>query len=347
MQVMPDKLRELLYRTSRTFALNIPKLPSPLEESVTIGYLLFRNADTIEDAYRLSKDERIAALEQYISVLENRNDRALVSGFAQQFSDEDRIDDSDHVTLLQYTPYLMDQLNELPEEYQKIIVEHVIRTSRGMQLWMQQFDGHNQLSLLRLKQLDDYCYTVAGIVGEMLTTLFSLYSPFIREGRLLYLRTLELGFAAGLQLTNIIKDSFRDHNEGRHYIPPQFIPLNSEEDSDRVIPMLTYAFRHLAQGIEYVLGLPDEEDGIRQFCLIPLALAASTLDQILLERDALYSGEDVKITRKTVFELLDAVEHVVVDNSLIRQWWHQLTSSLTDISLRFTDPLVAALTQER
>jgi cytochrome P450 len=120
-------------------------------------------------------------------------------------------------------------------------------------------DNHNSLSLRRLKQLDDYCYTVAGIVGEMLTTLFALYSPHIEEGRLLYLRTLEIGYAAGLQLTNIIKDSFRDHSEGRHYIPRQYLPVGPNDTSDIIIPILVYAYRHLIEGIEYVLGVPPED----------------------------------------------------------------------------------------
>lgn len=334
MKMMLDQLQVMLIAASRTFALNIPKLPSPLVEAVTLGYLLFRNADTIEDAYLWPKDERVKELDNFIEVVNRPHDLELANRFAQRFVQEDRIQDPSHVDLLRNTPFILEQLNHLPAEYSDVIIEHVTRTARGMQDWVQRHDHQNGLSLLRLKQLDDYCYTVAGIVGEMLTTLFALYSPHIEEGQLLYLRTLEIGYAAGLQLTNIIKDSFRDHTEGRHYIPRQYLPFEQDGASDRVIPILVYAYRHLLQGIEYVLGVPAEEVGIRKFCLIPVVLAAATLDRLLQDRNELYSGEDVKINRAKVFELLNQVDQVVGDNQLIQWLWKQLTDPLATAASR-------------
>lgn len=332
MPVMLDRLQTLLIGASRTFALNIPLLPSPLVEAVTLGYLLFRNADTIEDAYLWSKEQRVAELEKLIAVVNHPNNQRLAHKFATRYQHEERIQNPEHTELLRQTPFIMEQLAELPEPYIEVITEHVTRTARGMQSWVLRHDKHNSLSLRRLKQLDDYCYTVAGIVGEMLTTLFALYSPHIRDGRLLYLRTLEIGYAAGLQLTNIIKDSFRDHHEGRHYIPQQYLPLNPDDASDKVIPILVYAYRHLIEGIEYVLGVPAEETGIRKFCLIPVVLAAATLDRLLQHRAELYSGDDVKINRAKVFELLNQVDQVITDNQRIHQLWNQLTDPLVSAS---------------
>lgn len=331
MEGMPDRLHTLLVKASRTFALNIPLLPPPLVEAVALGYLLFRNADTLEDAYLWPKQRRIAELERFIEVVNHPDDPVLAREFAARYQQADQIQDPNHVEVLRETPYLMKQLSDLPAEYVQAITEHVVRTATGMQDWVLRHDDHNNLSLRRLRQLDDYCYTVAGIVGEMLTTLFALYSPHIEEGRLLYLRTLEIGYAAGLQLTNIIKDSFRDHGEGRHYIPSQYLPLGPDDTSEKVIPILVYAYRHLFQGIEYVLGVPAEETGIRKFCLVPIVLAGATLDRLLQHRADLYNGDDVKINRTRVFEPLNQVDQVVSDNQRIRQLWEQLT-----------DPLVSA-----
>jgi farnesyl-diphosphate farnesyltransferase len=44
-----DFCRRALPEVSRTFALNIPVLPAPLDLVVTIAYLLCRIADTLED----------------------------------------------------------------------------------------------------------------------------------------------------------------------------------------------------------------------------------------------------------------------------------------------------------
>jgi farnesyl-diphosphate farnesyltransferase len=342
MKVMLDRLQGLLIGASRTFALNIPKLPSPLVEAVTLGYLLFRNADTIEDAYLWPKEDRIRELDRFIAVLNRPDDPDLAEAFARRYTHEELIENPNYVELLRQTPFLMAQLRALPAPYAQVIVEHVTRTAEGMQSWIERLDNKNTLSFSRLKQLDDYCYTVAGIVGEMLTTLFAIYSPHIEEGRLLYLRTLEIGYAAGLQLTNIIKDSFRDHTEGRHYIPPQYLPLGPNDTSDRVIPILVYAYRHLVQGIEYVLGVPPEESGIRKFCLIPVVLAAATLDRLLQHRADLYSGADVKINRTKVFELLNEVDQVACDDNLIQQLWKQLTIPIASTSQRFTPAPVPA-----
>lgn len=333
-----ERMHTLLLGASRTFALNIPMLPSPLVEAVTLGYLLFRNADTLEDAYLWPRERRIAELNRYIEVVGRPKDFALAREFAIRYEEEAQIQDSSHVELLRQTPFIMEQLTELPAEYVQVITEHVVRTARGMQDWIGHHDSHNSLSLLRLKELDDYCYTVAGIVGEMLTTLFAIYSPRIKEGQLLYLRTLELGYASGLQLTNIIKDSFRDHHEGRHYIPKEYLPLDPEDKSDKVIPILVYAYRRLIEGIEYVIGVPAEEIGIRKFCLIPVVLAAATLDRLLQSRADLYSGDDVKINRGKVFELLNQVNEVVTDNQRIQQLWSQLTSPLVAASHRLVSP---------
>src|SRR5512140_3725396 len=55
-------LERLLERTSRTFALAIPVLPEPTRREVTLAYLLFRIADTFEDAVPWSPASRLHAL---------------------------------------------------------------------------------------------------------------------------------------------------------------------------------------------------------------------------------------------------------------------------------------------
>src|SRR5512141_3218924 len=57
-------LLDLLEKTSRTFALSIPALPEPTRREVTVAYLLFRIADTFEDAVRVSSEVRIRALRE-------------------------------------------------------------------------------------------------------------------------------------------------------------------------------------------------------------------------------------------------------------------------------------------
>ena len=70
-------LERLLVRTSRTFALAIPLLPSPPRREVTAAYLLFRIADTFEDATRWPRASRLAALSDFARLLEERGSAPL------------------------------------------------------------------------------------------------------------------------------------------------------------------------------------------------------------------------------------------------------------------------------
>ena len=51
-------LDELLERASRTFALTIPLLEGDLRRAMGVAYLLMRNADTLEDAFRIPREKR-------------------------------------------------------------------------------------------------------------------------------------------------------------------------------------------------------------------------------------------------------------------------------------------------
>jgi len=332
-----ERLCQLLGGASRTFALTIPMLPPPLEKIVTLGYLLLRIADTIEDAYHWPKEQRLKMLEEFVVVLQQPANHLQAKKFAESFKGGSHgFENAGHLEVLRQTPFIMEQFNRLPVGDISVITEHITRTIREMQYWLGQHDKHNCLNLQQLKQLTDYCYSAAGIVGEMLTTLFSSHSPYITKEQLHYLRTLEVGYATGLQLTNIIKDSFRDHIEGRHYIPQEYLPFSPNANPDKIIPIFVFAYRHLIQGIGYVMWLPLEEIGIRKFCLVPIVLAGATLEHLFKNREELYSGEDVKISREEASALLQQVDQVINNNEQIIQLWEQLTETLNSTSTKST-----------
>ena len=60
-----DLLGRLLLKTSRTFALSIPVLPEPTCREVTVAYLLFRIADTLEDATQWSQARQVQELARH------------------------------------------------------------------------------------------------------------------------------------------------------------------------------------------------------------------------------------------------------------------------------------------
>ncbi len=328
-----DRIDEMLIATSRTFAICIPMLPGPLRDALALGYLHLRNADTIEDAYKWPKERRIALLEEYRTLLLS-NDGEAAERFAAKFEDETELADRDHLDLLKSTPFLLEQVQQLPEAYVDAIGSHIARVIRRMQTWVANHDEGNRLQIVRLKQLDDYCYAVAGIVGELITSLIRIYRPSLERPRLLLLRSLETACGAGLQLTNIIKDVFRDHLEGRYYIPQEYLPFANGGSPEGLKPILAHAYRNLCLGKEYACALPEDEFGLRKSILVPLLLGVATLRVLLEELEALITGSEVKITREQVAEILNLAEEVAGENQAVEVAWQNLSGPLVDLNLK-------------
>ena len=66
--------------------------------------------------------------------------------------------------------------------------------------------------------MDEYCYYVAGVVGEMLTELFCDYSGAIDRNHD-ELMQLAVSFGQGLQMTNILKDIWDDQKRNMCWLP--------------------------------------------------------------------------------------------------------------------------------
>lgn len=332
-----ERLDELLVGASRTFAINIPMLPGVLRDSLTLGYLLLRNADTIEDAYQWPKARRIEGLRELHALMLHPN-RQAAERFADQYRQATPLPNVQHHELLILTPYILDQLSLLPQDYSTEVRSHVARVIRQMEEWVASHDDLNHLRLQRLKDLDDYCYSVAGIVGELITSLISIYRPTLENTRLLFMRTLETACGAGLQLTNIVKDVFRDHLEGRYYIPPDYLPFEDGQSYERMTPMIAYAYRNLCLGAEYACALPAEERQIRLAVLVPLMLAVATLVHLLGRLDRLFSGEELKISREQVGQVLSLADNVAGDNKAVRSAWKELSGPLLKLTVEGIPP---------
>lgn len=284
----------LLERTSRTFALSIPPLPDDLRRQVTIAYLLFRIADTFEDAAAWTVEQRTAALDDFIRLL-REGDRAEAERLARRWVAAKPATHAGYLQLLEAVPAVLADFLTLPRAAVDTIREHVIRSAEGMAGWVERTrDGE-----LRLTGVDDlraYCYTVAGIVGEMLTELFLIGARQL-DPVASYLKARATLFGEGLQLVNILKDSAADRAEGRSYLP---------EGVD-VAEVFALARADLVAASEYILALQRAHAplGIIKFTAVPVQLAWASLAKI--EKN----GPGSKIGRTEVFLLIRQVEQAV------------------------------------
>jgi farnesyl-diphosphate farnesyltransferase len=210
-------LETLLAKTSRTFALSICFLPEALRHDVTIAYLLFRIADTLEDADRWARSTRAQALDDLARVLERRDPRAI-EPLGRLWLVSPPVTHAGYIELLAQSRQVLEALEALPEPRREVIRKAVLATIAGMKGFLAGVDGH-QLRLASLEELRAYCHVVAGIVGEMLTSLALLHEPSLAPVAP-FLEERASQFGEALQLINILKDRDDDAAQGRHYLPP-------------------------------------------------------------------------------------------------------------------------------
>jgi farnesyl-diphosphate farnesyltransferase len=177
--------------------------------------------------------------------------------------------------------------------------------------------------------MDDYCYYVAGVVGQMLTELFCNYDPQIARHRTA-LHELDVSFAQGLQMTNILKDVWEDRSRGACWLPQevfsrygidlgQLQPGAADARFDAALQELVgVAHLHLRNALAFTLLIPAKETGIRRFCLWALGLAILTLRKIAAT-PGFTSGKQVKVTRSAVAVTRLTTNMTVRNNWMLRR----------------------------
>jgi farnesyl-diphosphate farnesyltransferase len=155
---------------------------------------------------------------------------------------------------------------------------------------MLRFHDKQTLAGLRdLPEFEEYCYVVAGVVGEMLTSVFAMHSPAFARA-ITGKEYLAIGFGQALQMTNILKDSPEDSARGVSWKPQGYSQL----------ALLAIADQKLSEAMDYIRLIPSNEVGIRRFCFLALGLAVLTLSKIA-DRSHFSRGNDVKLPRRTVW----------------------------------------------
>ena len=289
----PD-LGNLLEKTSRTFALSIPVLPEPTRREVMIAYLLFRIADTFEDAAHWPPEDRIAAIAEFNDLLADYS-RERAETLSRGWVERGVAHHAGYRELMSEVPFVLDAFFELSPGAVASIRGHVIRSAEGMAGIVSQTQDGN-LTLHSIQELKDYCYIVAGIVGEMLSELFLLDRPALADiaG---YLRERAATFGEALQLVNILKDSAVDAKEGRRYLP-------AEAPKAEVFAL---ARRDLGVASDYILALQKAgaPRGLVEFTALPVRLAWAALERV--EK----SGPGSKVSRPEVFLIVQKLKRAL------------------------------------
>lgn len=276
--------KAILGSVSRTFALTIPLLPPAIEIVVGNTYLLCRIVDTIEDAAEISPKEKQGLSKLFLdAVLGTIPIESFVTpclGALKGYSNADELD------LITHTPTVLRILRTFSSQDQAAISRCVAIMSEGMSHF---HERQTHAGLKDLAEFEDYCYVVAGVVGELLTTIFGRHSPEFAK-HIYGKEQLALAFGQALQMTNILKDSPEDRARGVSWKPAQ---MSQTE-------LLKIAYKKLQDSLHYILLIPKKEVGMRRFCFLAFGLAVMTLDKIA-RREEFSDKVVIKLSRNTVW----------------------------------------------
>jgi len=297
--------KAILSSVSRTFALTIPLLPSAIEKVVGNTYLLCRIVDTIEDAADLLPETK-----QHLSLLflDAVLEKSLVASFVEpclkalsDYGNQDELD------LIAHTPTVLRILHTCSKEDQEAVSRCVSIMSEGMS----RFHGKQTVAGLKdLNEFERYCYVVAGVVGELLTTIFRNHSPRFAKN-IQGQEALAIAFGQALQMTNILKDSPEDRARGVSWMPAD---MRQEE-------LLRIAYQKLQDSLRYILLIPKQDLGMRRFCFLAFGLAVMTLSKIA-KRKEFSNKDEVKLSRNTVMAFYAFTKFAVRSDTLMNAFFH-------------------------
>ncbi|MCD6422838.1 MAG: squalene/phytoene synthase family protein [Elusimicrobia bacterium] len=317
---------ESLGKVSRTFALNINKLKGNTRKAVTVGYLLFRIADTFEDSENLSEERKIKNLRGFIEVFKSgKSLRERIAAYR-------RLDlffekGTPEGELLERGEEVLRVYCELPEVYRRITDPLIAESVRGMISYQKRKmeAGEAIFQTENFADLEKYCYYVAGVVGKMLTRIFCLkrrIAPFRPK-----LEKHQVAFGVALQLTNIAKDFEKDLKRGWFYIPKTFANLeylaeNPEREKEKILRKLIPAIvPYFDKTVDYIRAVPVAEISVRLFCVIPFVLAYNTVKKICQRKGN-------KLSRAEVIEVLDKSDFFASSQSAMEEDYFKIRKDL-------------------
>ena len=256
----------MLKKTSRTFYIPISRLDLGLREAVTSAYLCMRAIDEIEDHEELTDQLKVELL---LGIHETFQSQHIIEATKKLLSP--------YGSVLPAVSMRLDEWALLcPSTGAPIVYRYIAKMSLQMAEWVQ-----NGWSIHTEEDLDRYTYSVAGMVGEMLSELWLWHDGTQSD------LTKAVAFGRGLQSVNILRNRVEDLKRGVDFFP----------DGWGFKEMQEYTRRNLQLADSYIADL--KEGPALKFCKVPLALAHATVNLIALGGN--------KLTRDAVLKIVSRV----------------------------------------
>lgn len=288
----------ILKNVSRSFYLSLRLLPEGMRDGASLGYLLARSSDTIADTASVSVADRITLLDDYERSVQNGEPFIAPDFLLTACTDAEKV-------LLEQAPGIFSWLQQMDAPVQELVREVLHTIISGQKLDLQRFGNASAAQHMELKddaELLDYCYRVAGCVGEFWTKLgFYSEGPNFSREPLAVMMPWAKHFGQALQLVNILRDLPEDLHTGRFYLPHTSSVSIGEDMLVQHRRWLQQARHLLADGMLYSDALRGRK--LRAATVLPALLAEETIDK-LVSATWQQLEQRVKVPRSTVFRCL-------------------------------------------
>ena len=309
--------RDAVGDVSRTFALTVDVLENPMADHITVGYLLCRIADTIEDADHIPARTQSSLLRTLDAVLDGADQTAM-----RTFSEDverwmptpsSRNDDW-HV--VGAAPTIAATFTSFSASTRRAIRTPVREMVTGMADFADRNAHRPGIRIQTKAELEQYCHVAAGTVGTLITNLLDGDDVPVERSRTMA-ETAE-GFGRLLQLVNIAKDVRADFvEENNVYLPAEWLaeegvdqdavlePENADDVSRVIRRVVDLATEYLDDGQEYLTAMPLHSGNTLAAWAVPYLLSVGTLRELERRPDDALTEGGVKISREEVFSVLD------------------------------------------
>lgn len=297
-----------LEKVSRSFSFCIAQLSSPQREWVALAYLLFRVADTIEDSAWTDTKQQQDIFSLFESVLIKQQDVGVLHGWQDAFPQD--IEQGERF-LLEDTSLLVQDLFSLPDNINLQMIKNLCQMMAGMRYFLSNHAFQGILSLQHITDLNQYCFFVAGIVGELLTFIFS---DILNTE---YDECLRLGFHFGLflQKINILKDQILDESLGRQFIASRDLLKQS-------------VIKHAGFALTYILAIsPTKGREYRLFCAWSLFIGLASLKWI---EKQFVTGKRYKIPYVETMSIVYKLNKIVGDDDALKVLFSKYVLEFTE-----------------
>ncbi|WP_435125498.1 phytoene/squalene synthase family protein [Halobaculum sp. D14] len=304
---------------SRTFALTVDVLDEPMSSYICLGYLVCRIADTVEDTDRIPPDEQAELLRTYDAALDPDDD-TTAADFRRDIDDhlppaDDRSADWETVDEVER---VFATFEAFPEDVRAAVVPPAREMATGMATFVERYADTGGLRIRTREELEEYCYYVAGTVGNLITNL--LTRGDVRDERARRLAETAEEFGLLLQLVNVAKDVHDDFEEENNvYLPAEWlaeedVPQEAVTDPEHrdgaasvVGRTASFARSCLDDAQTYLEHVPLVDGNTLQAWAIPFLLSVGTLRELSAHPERAVNGEGVKVSREEVFAVVTAM----------------------------------------